>query len=79
LNSRNENFGGDNLKEILGSRIRELRKEKGLTQFYLAIELGYKHSSIISEIESGKKSLNAEKLPTVAKALDVEINKLFFE
>ncbi|KAA6482211.1 helix-turn-helix domain-containing protein [Bacillus swezeyi] len=67
------------MKEVLGSRIRELRKEKGLTQFYLAIELGYKHSSIISEIESGKKSLSAEKLPIIAKALGVEINTLFFE
>ncbi|MEC0715401.1 helix-turn-helix transcriptional regulator [Bacillus licheniformis] len=67
------------MKNVLGLRIKELRKEKGLTQFYLASELGYKHSSIISEIEAGKKKLSAEKLPIIARVLGVEINALFFD
>lgn len=67
------------LKDSLGFRIRQLRIEKGLTQSFVAKQLGYKHSSILSEIESGKKGINAEKLPKVAKILGVDVNSLFFD
>lgn len=66
------------MKNNLGFRIKELRKEKGLTQSFVAKELGYKYSSIISEIESGKKSISSENLFKLAKVLDVDIN-VFFE
>ncbi|MGD6845266.1 helix-turn-helix domain-containing protein [Bacillus infantis] len=66
------------MKEQLGTRIKELRVEKGLTQTDFAKKIGYKHPSIISEIESGKKGISAEKLPEIAKVLGVEINSLFF-
>ncbi|PAD67298.1 transcriptional regulator [Bacillus sp. 7586-K] len=67
------------MKESLGFRIRQLRIEKGLTQTFVAKQLGYKHSSILSEIESGKKGISAEKLPIVANVLGVDVNSLFFE
>jgi transcriptional regulator with XRE-family HTH domain len=63
----------------LGERIKHLRLKKGLTQSFVARELGYKHSSILCEIESGKKGISADKLPKVAKILGVDINSLFFE
>lgn len=66
------------MKEQLGTRIKELRTEKGMTQTDFARKIGYKHPSIISEIESGKKGISAEKLPQIAKVLGVEINSLFF-
>jgi transcriptional regulator with XRE-family HTH domain len=66
------------LEENLGFRIKELRIKKGLTQVDFAKRLGYKHPSIISEIESGKKGLSANKLPVVANVLGVDINSLFF-
>ncbi|MBK5459253.1 helix-turn-helix domain-containing protein [Peribacillus sp. TH27] len=66
------------MKEDLGIRIKELRIKQGLTQVDFANRLGYKHPSIISEIESGKKGLSANKLPLVAHVLGVDINSLFF-
>ncbi|GAB6254499.1 helix-turn-helix domain-containing protein [Peribacillus sp. N1] len=66
------------MKEDLGIRIKELRIKQGLTQVDFAKRIGYKHPSIISEIESGKKGLSANKLPLVANVLGVDINSLFF-
>ena len=63
----------------VGFRIKQLRIAKGLTQSYVAKQLGYKHSSILSEIESGKKGISAEKLSDVAKVLGVDVNALYFE
>ncbi|MGG3235378.1 helix-turn-helix transcriptional regulator [Priestia flexa] len=67
------------MKELLGARIKHLRLKKGLTQDTFAKKIGYKHASIISEIESGKKSIGTDKLPIVALVLEVDINALFFE
>lgn len=67
------------MSENLGFRIKQLRLAKGLTQSYVAKQLGYKHSSIISEIEAGKKGISAEKLSTVAKVLGVDVNSFYFE
>ena len=66
------------MRENLGIRIKELRLQQGLTQIDFAKRLGYKHPSIISEIESGKKGLSADKLPLIADVLGVDINTLFF-
>ncbi|MCY9140551.1 helix-turn-helix domain-containing protein [Peribacillus frigoritolerans] len=48
------------MKEDLGIRIKELRIKQGLTQVDFAKRLGYKHPSIISEIESGKKRVKCK-------------------
>lgn len=66
------------MRENLGIRIKKLRIQQGLTQVDFAKKLGYKHPSIISEIESGKKGLSADKLPLIADVLGVDINTLFF-
>ncbi|QSX20034.1 helix-turn-helix domain-containing protein [Priestia megaterium] len=67
------------MKELLGARIKQLRIKKRMTQDTFAKRIGYKHASIISEIESGKKSISTDKLPIVANVLEVDINALFFE
>jgi transcriptional regulator with XRE-family HTH domain len=67
------------LKDLLGSRIKQLRLKKGMTQDAFARKIGYRHAGIISEIESGKKKLSSDKLPIVANVLGVDINALFFE
>ncbi|GGJ67757.1 helix-turn-helix domain-containing protein [Virgibacillus salexigens] len=66
------------MKQSLGFRIRQLRKEKGLTQSFVAKQLGYKHSSIISEVESGKKGISAENLSILAKVLEVDVNAFYY-
>ncbi|MFC4323670.1 helix-turn-helix domain-containing protein [Litchfieldia salsa] len=63
----------------IGEQIKAIRNNKGLTQSFVAKQLGYKSPSMLSEIESGKKGLDANKVPLVAKILGVEIEELFFE
>lgn len=64
-------------KEEIGKNIKKIREQKGLTQIFLAKELGYNSSSSISEIESGKKGLDAHQIPLLAKILNVNIEDIF--
>ncbi|MDO9067829.1 MAG: helix-turn-helix transcriptional regulator [Deltaproteobacteria bacterium] len=63
-------------KKLLGQRIRELRKRKGLSQDQLSEKIGIdpKH---LSRIELGKSFPYMETLEATAKALQVEIQDLF--
>lgn len=61
-----------------GSRVRDIRKQKNITQEKLAKKLDFSHASAISFIENGKRRLDAEKIPTLANALGVSIDELFF-
>lgn len=61
-----------------GNRIRDIRKQKNITQEKLAKKLDFSHASAISFIENGKRRLDAEKIPTLANALGVSIDELFF-
>lgn len=61
-----------------GNRVRDIRKQKNITQEKLAKKLDFRHASAISFIENGKRRLDAEKIPTLANALGVSIDELFF-
>ncbi|PHE80133.1 helix-turn-helix domain-containing protein [Bacillus wiedmannii] len=61
-----------------GNRVRDIRKQKNITQEILAKKLDFSHASAISFIENGKRRLDAEKIPTLANALGVSIEELFF-
>ena len=63
-------------KELLGQRIRELRKGKNLSQDLLSEKIGIdpKH---LSRIELGKSFPYMETLEAIASALEVEIKDLF--
>ncbi len=59
-----------------GDKVRELRKEKGLSQE----ELSYKadlHRTYIGMIERAEKNITLTNIEKIAKALDVDIKKLF--
>ena len=60
-----------------GNNIKKIRESKGLTQSFVANKLGYRSPSMLSEIESGKKGLDAEKVPLLAKILGVSIEQIF--
>lgn len=64
-------------RELLGARIKELRKKRGLTQEKLSeiIEIDPKH---LSRIEVGKSYPSLQTLDKISKALKVEL-KDFFE
>ena len=64
------------IKKLLGKRIKELRIKKGYTQEYLAelINIGQRN---MSKIECGTNFLTAETLSKLLEALDVKPRELF--
>lgn len=66
-----------NLKELFGKRIKELRKNRGLTQEKLAELIGLNQRQL-SRIESGVNFASSETITRLAIALDIE-PKCFFE
>ena len=65
-------------KKILvafGDRVRELRKEKELSQEELADKAGL-HRTYIGMIERGEKNITLTNIEKIAKALDVSIIEL---
>ena len=65
------------LKEKLGKRIQELRKQRKLTQEKFAELVGIDAKNI-SKIESGRNYPSAETLASISKTLNVELYELFF-
>jgi transcriptional regulator with XRE-family HTH domain len=65
-----------NVKEKLGQRILELRREKSLSQEKLAlkanIDRAYMHF-----IEKGKTNVSIELIEKIAIALEIDIKQLF--
>ena len=58
-----------------GNYLTELRMMKGLTQRYVAFELGVSDKAV-SKWENGKSNLNLEQLKKIAALYDVDINEL---
>lgn len=68
-------------KEILikfGERVREVRKEKGLSQEELSFKADL-HRTYIGMIERAEKNITLVNIEKIANALDVSINDLFNE
>lgn len=59
-----------------GKRLRELRKQKGLTQLDLEVATGI-YAPEISKIENGLKNIEFITIAKFAEALAVEIHELF--
>ncbi|MBR9853291.1 MAG: helix-turn-helix transcriptional regulator [Algicola sp.] len=59
-----------------GEQIRCLRREKGMTQADLVFEAKV-HGNMIGRIERGERAANLLQLHKIAKALDVDVSKLF--
>ena len=64
------------LKEKLGSRIKYLRKELGLSQYQLSELIGLDIPNL-SNIERGKRFMTANTLEKIAKALNCTERDLF--
>lgn len=64
-----------------GSRVKKLRKNKGMTQLELAVKAGYADganpSATISKIEHGQIDVTQSKCADLAFALEVEPYELF--
>lgn len=65
----------EDVKKLVGDRIRQLRKKRGLSQE----ELGYKsdlHYTHIGSIERGEKNWSIDTLIKVARGLNISVNDL---
>ena len=65
------------LKQKFGKRVKELRKNKGLTQEQLA-ELINIEPPNVSKLENGLHFPQPEKIEKIASALEVSIQELFY-
>jgi transcriptional regulator with XRE-family HTH domain len=63
-------------KELFGARIKELRKNEGVSQERLSEQIGIE-SKYLSRIEVGKSYPSLETVEKIADALQVEIKELF--
>jgi transcriptional regulator with XRE-family HTH domain len=57
-------------EELFGAVLRELRKERGLSQETLAFESGY-HPTYIGQLERGRKNPSLQTIVSLAKVLSV--------
>ena len=64
------------LKEMIGSRIREIRNKKGITQDQLSEKVGVS-SKYLSSIERGKENPTLNTILKLAQSLDVMPNEFF--
>ena len=62
--------------EQIGQRIKERRTALGMSQTELANKLGYRGKSMISLIESGKRSLYAWQIAPLCVILDCTVEDL---
>lgn len=57
-------------------KLRTLRKQKGVSQTFLAEKLGYKHPSGYCNIESGRNRLSLEHAVIIADILGVSVSDI---
>ncbi|PUA41048.1 transcriptional regulator [Paenibacillus elgii] len=62
--------------KLVGSRIRDVRKSRGLSQEALAEKAGF-NSSYIGFIERAERNISLVNLEKIAKALNVGVYQLF--
>ncbi|WP_404427176.1 helix-turn-helix domain-containing protein [Ureibacillus chungkukjangi] len=64
------------ISEVIGERIRSLRKEKKMSQEELA-HLASLSNTYIGQVERGEKNITVESLSNIATALKVPLEDLF--
>ncbi len=60
----------------LGNRLREIRKEKGLTQEELASKVGI-HPTYVGKLEIGKCNPSTKMLFRISRGLGVKLHDIF--
>lgn len=61
------------------NKLRRLRKEKGISQAFIARKLGFKYPSGYNNIESGRNRLSLEQAKIIADILGVTVDELIDE
>ena len=69
-------MGDIQIRHLIGERIRDKRKERGLSQEELA-EKANIHSTYVGQLERGEKSATVDSLEKVTAALEITFEELF--
>lgn len=74
-----QNLSTDEFYQIIGKNVAKIRKEKGISQLNLSLQMGYKSVSIVSgaEIYYNGKHFNLEHLLKISQILEVNICDFF--
>lgn len=64
-------------KKDVGLTIKQIRKERGISQEELSRKMGFKDHSGITKIETGQNDVNSETLMELAKILEVNVGVFF--
>lgn len=64
-------------KHLLGKRIKELRKKKGLSQEQLAEKVGFESFNLISNVENGYNYPTIQNLEKILKVLGTDFQSVF--
>lgn len=66
----------ENLSNVIGERIRELRKIKSISQEELAFQVDL-HYTFLGKIERGEKKVSLERLFKITSALNISLEEFF--
>jgi transcriptional regulator with XRE-family HTH domain len=64
------------MQKQFGKRLRQLRRERGLSQEELGVKANL-HRTYIGTIERAEKNISIENVSKLAKALGVRVNDFF--
>ena len=67
---------GKDIKFRFGQRLRELRRERGLSQEELAFRAGL-HRTYVSSVERGQRNVALVNLEKLSRVLEIDIADLF--
>ena len=72
-----QNITPEQLYKTIGKNVAKYRKEKGLSQLDLSLQMGYKSVSVVSgaEIYYNGKHFNLKHLLKISQILDVDISE----
>jgi len=65
-----------NLQELIGKRVAELRKAKGLSQQKFSDDAGLERSNL-TNIENGNNNISISTLEKILNTLDISTNDFF--
>ena len=64
-------------KKQVGATIKQIRKERGISQDTLSRKMGFKDHTALTKIETGVNDINSEALMELAKLLEVNVGIFF--
>lgn len=64
------------IKSKLGERIRQLRKNKGLSQEKFALQINMDRTYLAS-VEMGKRNISIENIAKIANGLGITLEEMF--